>query len=88
MNGLAIDPRIAMWLNVAYAVLTGLTAGGLQAAGIPYASRVIAWASLLSLPINIILHGYSSTLPGPLAPPDPFTPSPVPPGAIGLDPKR
>ncbi len=66
-----IDPKYAIWLNVAYAVLTGLTAPMLQAAGVAHAEQVIAWAALIAMPLNIIIHAFSSSQPGPLAPPDP-----------------
>lgn len=65
-----IDPKTSLWLNAAYLILTGLTAPMLQAAGIANAPMVIAWAGLLAFPINVILHLYSSTNPGPLAPQD------------------
>lgn len=71
MSGFSFDPKYAIWLNVAYAVLTGLTAPMLQAAGIAHAEQVIAWAALIAMPLNIVLHAVSSTAPGPLAPPDP-----------------
>ncbi len=64
------DPKYAIWLNIAYAVLTGLTAPMLQAAGIAHAEQVIAWAALIAMPLNIMIHAYSSSEPGPLAPPD------------------
>ena len=51
-------------------MLTGLTAPMLQAAGIAHAEQVIAWAALIAMPLNIVIHAYSSSVPGPLAPPD------------------
>lgn len=66
-----IDPKFAIWLNVAYAILTGLTAPALQAAGIADASQIVAIAALVAMPLNIVLHTIASSKPGPLAPPDP-----------------
>ena len=63
-----IDPKTALWLNVAYAVLTGLTAPMLQAAGIAHAEQVIGIAALLAMPLNIVLHAVSSPLAGPAVP--------------------
>ena len=65
-----IDAKTALWLNIIYSVLTGLTAPMLQATGVADASHVLAWAALIAMPLNVILHAYSSSTPGPLAPPD------------------
>ena len=65
-----LAPKYAIWLNVAYAVLTGLTAPMLQAAGIANAQQVVAWSALIAMPLNVMMHAYSSTAPGPMAPPD------------------
>ena len=64
---MSLDPNIALWLNVIYAVLTALTAPMLQAAGIADAEHVIGIAALVAMPLNIILHAYSSSTPGPMA---------------------
>lgn len=66
-----MDPQISIWLNVAYAILTGITAPALQMAGVINASQVVAIAALIAMPLNIIAHAYSSPLPGPLAGPKP-----------------
>jgi uncharacterized membrane protein len=66
---MSLDPQVAIWLNVAYAVLTGLTAPALQAAGIAEASQVVAVAALVAMPLNIVLHAFSSPSAGPLVPP-------------------
>lgn len=63
-----IDPKLAIYLNIAYATLTGLSAPALQAAGIANASQVVAIAALIAMPLNMILHGVSSSVSGPLAP--------------------
>ena len=75
-----MDPEISIWLNVAYAILTGITAPALQAAGIAHASQVVGIAALIAMPLNIILHAFSSATPGPLAEPDRPAP-PMPPVA-------
>ena len=64
---MSLDPNIALWLNVIYAVLTALTAPMLQAAGVADAEHVIGIAALVAMPLNIILHAYSSSTPGPMA---------------------
>jgi hypothetical protein len=64
-----LDPKTAMWLNVIYACLTGVTAAGLEAAGIPHATQIIGVVAMVAMPLNIILHAFSSTQQGPLAPP-------------------
>ena len=64
---MAIDPKTALWLNLIYTLLTGISAPLLQAAGIADASRVAAIAALLAMPLNVVLHAYSSAAVGPLA---------------------
>jgi hypothetical protein len=66
-----IEARVAFIANGIYITLTGLTATALHAAGIAAADAVAAWAAIIALPVNFIAHGFSSTNPGPLAPPDP-----------------
>lgn len=76
---MSIDPNVAMWINIAVITLGGITTATLTAAGIPNAAQDAAFASLAMIPLNAILHAYSSTQPGPYAPPDPKGPSyPVP----------
>lgn len=65
-----MDPEISIWLNVIYAVLTSITAPALQLAGVANASQVVAVAALIAMPLNIVLHAFSSATPGPLAAPD------------------
>ena len=69
-QNMQLAPKYAIWLNVLYAILTGLSAPMLQAAGIANSEQVIAWAALIAMPLNVVLHAFSSTVPGPLAPPD------------------
>lgn len=73
-----IDPRTAIWLNIIYAIVTGVSAPSLQAAGVAHAEQFVAIMALVALPLNVIIHAFSSSAPGPLAPPDAGTP-PSPP---------
>jgi hypothetical protein len=73
MNKFQINPSVAIGLNVAYAILTGLSIPTLNALGFTAsASQILAWAGMIALVLNAVLHGYSSSQPGPLAPPDPL----------------
>lgn len=69
-----IDPKLAIWLNAIYVVLTGITAPSLQAAGIANATQVVAIAALIAMPLNFLLHGLSSGESGPLVPSAPVAP--------------
>lgn len=62
---MSIDPKTAQWLNVIYLILTGLSLPVLTAAGIPHPEQIMADAALLSLPLNVLLHGISSDKAGP-----------------------
>ena len=74
-----IDPSVAMWINIAVMTLGGVSAASLAAMGVPHAEQVAAIVAFLMIPLNAVLHAYSSTQPGPGAPPDPKGPSyPVP----------
>ena len=64
-----IDPTVALWLNVLYLTLTGVTAAALASTGIGNPEQVASIAALFSLPINIFLHLTSSAAPGPFASP-------------------
>jgi hypothetical protein len=67
-----ISPWASIGLNVLYAILTGLTIPLVDALGFPhYDAQIVAWAGLMAVPMNIILHSYSSSQPGPAAPADP-----------------
>jgi hypothetical protein len=66
-----IDPWMAIGLNAAYAVLTGLTVPVVDALGFPgHDVQVVAWAGIAAVPLNMILHAFSSSEPGPAAPAD------------------
>ena len=67
-----ISPWAAIALNALWAVLTGLTVPVVDALGFSgHGEQIVAWAGVLAVPLNIILHAYSSSQPGPAAPPDP-----------------
>lgn len=63
----SITPNQALWLNAAYVVLTGLTAGSLTAAGVSAgdAAHVVGIAALIAMPLNIVLHMVSAPVAGP-----------------------
>ncbi len=65
-----LDPKIALWLNIIYQVITGISAPTLQAFGIADATKVAAILESIAGVLNIVMHAYSSTVPGPLAPQD------------------
>ncbi len=66
-----IPPWTAIGLNAVYAVLTGLTVPVATSLGFgAQAPQVVAWAALAAIPLNIVLHAFSSSAPGPLAPAD------------------
>lgn len=62
-----IDPKLALWLNVAYGLLSAATVSVLAALGIPDASVVAAWCGAGAFALNLVLHSLSSTTAGPLA---------------------
>jgi hypothetical protein len=62
-----MDPKVAIWLNIAYQILTGVTATMLSSFGVADASHVVAICESLAGVINIVLHAFSSSTPGPLA---------------------
>lgn len=67
-----LNPNVAIGLNIAYVVVTGLSIPVLNTLGFTANAPVIlAWAGMGGVVINAILHAYSSSQPGPLAPPDP-----------------
>ena len=67
-----ISPWAAIALNALYAVLMGLTVPLVDALGFPgHGGQIVAWAGVLAVPINIVLHAFSSSQPGPASPPDP-----------------
>lgn len=67
-----INPWMAIGLNALYAVLMGLTVPLVDALGFSgHDTQVVAWAGVLAIPLNLVLHSFSSSKPGPAAPADP-----------------
>ena len=71
---MSVNPKVSMYLNIAYLVLAAIGTGALSLSGIvngQQATQIVAVAGLLAGVLNIVLHADSSSVPGPLAPPDP-----------------
>jgi hypothetical protein len=67
-----ISPWARLALNAAYAVLMGLTIPVVDSLGFgAYDAQIVAWAGIVAVVLNMILHAYSSSQPGPAAPADP-----------------
>jgi hypothetical protein len=67
-----ISPTAAIWINIVYALLTGLTIPTLNALGFTaHAPLILAWAGIIAVILNGILHGFSSSDPGPAVQADP-----------------
>lgn len=69
-----ISPKLAIWINVAVALLTLIASGGLSLSGIvspATAGQIVTIAGTALAVINAVMHAFSSSVPGPLAPPDP-----------------
>ena len=68
----SINPKTAVWWNLAFLILTGIAAGTVDFAGLaPSTVSIIkSWASnaawIVSC-VNIVFHLFSSSLPGPMA---------------------
>jgi hypothetical protein len=67
-----LNPWMAIGLNALYAILTGLTVPVIDSLGFTgHDAQIVAWAGILAVPLNMVLHAYSSNQPGPLAPVNP-----------------
>jgi hypothetical protein len=69
-----IDPKIAMWIKIVIAILTAITTGSLSLTGLvsaATATQIVAVAGIGVTVLGIVMSAYSSSAPGPLAPPDP-----------------
>lgn len=80
---MAIDPKVAVWINVIIALLTLISSGGLSLAGIvspATATAIVTAAGTILAIISTVMHALSSSQPGPLAAP-PAAPAPVKPPA-------
>lgn len=61
-----LDPKLAIWLNIAYQILTAITATTLHSLNIANAGQVLVVCESLATVINIFLHAFSSPIAGPL----------------------
>ena len=69
-----LDPKIAMWIKIILALLTAITTGTLSFTGLvspSVATQIVAYAGVALTVLSIVMSAYSSSAPGPLAPPDP-----------------
>lgn len=67
-----ISPWTAISANALYVVLTGLTVPVVDALGFTgHSAQIVAWAGIIAVPLNMVLHAFSSSIPGPAAPADP-----------------
>jgi hypothetical protein len=70
----SIDPRTAMIIKIVIAILTAITTGTLSLTGLvsaATATQIVALASVGTVVLGIVMSAYSSSQPGPAAPPDP-----------------
>lgn len=66
------NPWVSIGLNVLYAVLAGLTIPVVDSLGFSaHDAQIVTWAGIGILVLNVVLHAYSSSVPGPAAPADP-----------------
>ncbi len=65
-----LGPVLSIWLNVAYIIATTATASVLQQMGVANFQAVAAYAGFIAVILNGVMHAFSSSVPGPLAPPD------------------
>lgn len=69
-----ISPKASIWINVILAILTALSTGALSLSGIvspTTATQIVAFAGVGATILNLIMHSYASSTPGPAAPADP-----------------
>jgi hypothetical protein len=69
-----ISPKLSIWINVILAILTAVSTGALSLSGIvspATATQIVAFAGVGATILNLIMHSYASSQPGPAAPPDP-----------------
>ena len=62
-----MKPTYSIWINVAYATLTGITSASAETLWPGHGAQILAWAGLLAIPLNALLHAISSPDAGPLA---------------------
>ena len=63
-----MDPKLSIILNIIYQVLTGVTTATLSELGVADAVHTFAILQTIAGVLNIVLHAYSTAMPGPLAP--------------------
>jgi hypothetical protein len=67
-----ISPWASIALNVLYAVLASLTIPVVDSLGFAaHDAQIVTWAGIGLLVLNVVLHAFSSSTPGPAAPADP-----------------
>lgn len=69
-----LSPKVAIWLNVILVLLTAISTGTLSFSGVvspATATQIVAYAGVAVTVLNLVLHAYTNSTPGPLAPPDP-----------------
>ena len=71
MPNSGIDPKTAMWMNVAFLILTGVAAGSVTFVGMPdYVVAIIKStatdSAFIISTINVVFHAYSSPAGGPM----------------------
>jgi hypothetical protein len=69
-----MDPKVAMIIKIVLGLATAVTSGTLSLTGLvsPQTNAlIVAVCSSLIAILGIIMSAYSSSAPGPLAPPDP-----------------
>jgi hypothetical protein len=69
-----ISPKVSIWINVVLAILTAISTGALSLSGLvsnEQAAQIVAISGLIVTVLNIIMHSYASSQPGPAAPADP-----------------
>lgn len=68
-----ISPNVAVIINIVLGVLTLISSGTLSFTGIvspATAAQIVAWSASGIAVINVVMHAFASSAPGPLAPPD------------------
>lgn len=69
-----ISPKVAIWINVVLAILTAVSTGALSFSGLVSsgtATQIVALSGVAVTVLNLVMHSYASSTPGPAAPPDP-----------------
>lgn len=70
---MSIDPKIALWVKLVLTVLNLVANGGISIVGLvpPQTAVAIGWGCQFAITIiGGVMSAFSSSVPGPLAPPD------------------